>query len=72
MQTYLDCVRDVVEEECGSDAVAYTDEVVRLVLTPVLDTLESVGCHIGKTYNVLECPLVALIANHANRIHETF
>ena len=53
MNTYLDCVKDAVEEECGSDAAAYQDKVTRLATAPII---ESIGCdiEIGKLQNTLK------------------
>ena len=41
MNTFLDCVKDAAEAECGSDAAAYQDKVNRLATAP-----ESIGCDI--------------------------
>ena len=44
--TYLYCVRDAVEKQCGSDAVAYQDKVTRLGFAPILEVLKCFGCDI--------------------------
>ena len=51
MNTFLDCVKDAAEEECGSDAAAYHDKINRLATAPVI---ESIGCdiEIGKLENI--------------------
>ena len=53
MNTFLDCVKDAAEEECGSGAAAYQDKVNRLATTPII---ESIGCDIdiGKLENTLK------------------
>ena len=43
ISVYLDCVRDAVEEQCGSHAVGYQDKVIRLGLAPFI---EFMGCDI--------------------------
>ena len=52
MNTFLDCVKDAAEEECGSDAAAYHDKINRLATAPVI---ESIGCdiEIGMLENII-------------------